>query len=202
MLAPRAEHGHLRDDAEAGAGTARGEQSPDDLALPDQEGAQQRESHDGKHQNRLASPDSTQTAAEEAPKPVRKPRKRGKHRLRHQTPRVLDNHRSTKGRAFAAVFQAINRAWVLDDARRDVAVNLSLDTLDLRATRREIEALESRQRMTKTVRQQLQRARRRALALSRNVAAMRKVLTTVAERRATRVPSIAELFSEVAPSAF
>jgi hypothetical protein len=115
---------------------------------------------------------------------------------------VLDNHRSTKGRAFAAVFQAVNRAWVLDDARRDVAVNLSLDTLDLRATRREIEALESRQRMTKTVRQQLQRARRRALALSRNVAAMRKVLATVAERRATRVPSIAELFSEVAPSAF
>jgi hypothetical protein len=62
-----------------------------------------------------------------------------------------------------------------------------------------IERLKLRTRKTLTVKADLRRARRRERGLVRDILAHRKTLGLIAERRATRVPSIAELFSEVVP---
>jgi hypothetical protein len=131
-----------------------------------------------------ASADGTPMATSGSPVvPARKFKQSGKRRLRGDVPRIFHDHRSSKAQAFRRIFREIASAYVLDDASRTLAVDLALDTLDLRSARAEAERIEGRQRLTGELRKRLRQVQRRVLGLSRNVVALRKVLMATAERR-------------------
>jgi hypothetical protein len=142
----------------------------------------------------------TQPAQEEtaAAVPTRR-RKYARKPLKGGKPRKWGDHRREPGRLYDAYWAKVTTTWNLDGASLDVAADLCADQVELVEVRAEIERLKLRTRKTLTVKADLRRARRRERGLVRDILAHRKTLGLIAERRATRVPSIAELFSEVAP---
>jgi hypothetical protein len=86
-----------------------------------------------------------------------------------------------------------------------VASALAADQVELEWAQAEIEGLENRPRKTRDVRQALQRARRRSLALSRSLVGLHKTLAQLAERRtgpaASNLPRLQALLSQEPGSA-